>query len=104
LVAHLVAESILEHGHAEIREVPGDQQQPLRTAVRAQVRQRAAQNCRSYVHENTIFFVSEAIYAEHAEENMRAAEEAVDKALAGRDATSVHEPAWRLSWDTWDIS
>lgn len=104
LIAQLAADSILEHGHAEIRGVPGDQHQRLRTAVRAQVRERAAQNCRSYVHENTIFFVSEAIYAEHAEENMRAAAEAVERALAGRDTTPVHEPAWRLSWDTWAVN
>jgi len=79
LVAQLVADSILDHGHAEVRDVPGDQQQPLRTAVRTLVRQRAGQNCRSYVHESMIFFVSEAIYAEHAEENQRAAAEAIDR-------------------------
>jgi hypothetical protein len=104
LVAQLVAESILDHGHAEVRDVPGDQQQPLRTAVRTLVRQRAGQNCRSYVHESMIFFVSEAIYAEHAEENQRAAAEAIDRALSGKDTTPVREPAWRLSWDTWNIT
>ena len=104
LVAQLVAESILEHGHAEVRDVPGDQHQPLRTAVRTLVRQRAGQNCRSYVHESMIFFVSEAIYAEHAEENQRAAAEAIDRALSGKDTTPVREPAWRLSWDTWNIT
>jgi hypothetical protein len=35
---------------------------------------------------------------------MRAAAEAIDRALTGRDTTPIHEPAWRLSWDTWDIS
>jgi hypothetical protein len=104
LVAQLVAESILDHEHAEVRDVPGDQQQPLRTAVRTLVCQRAGQNCRSYVHESMIFFVSEAIYAEYAEENQRAAAEAIDRALSGKDTTPVREPAWRLSWDTWDIS
>jgi hypothetical protein len=104
LLAKLGADSILEHGHAEVRDVPGDQQQALRTAVRSLVRQRAGESCRSYVHESVIFFVSEAIYAEHAEDNMRAAAEAIDRALTGRDTTPIHEPAWRLSWDTWDIS
>lgn len=51
-----------------------------------------------------IFFVSEAIYAEHAEENMRAAAEAIDRALSGGDLTPAREPEWRLSWDTWEIS
>lgn len=104
LIAKLGADTILEHGHAEVRDVPGDQQQALRTAVRTLVRQRAGENCRSYVHESVIFFVSEAIYAEHAEENMRAAAEAIDRALTGHDTTLVSEPAWRLSWDTWNVS
>ena len=50
-----------------------------------------------------IFFVSEAIYAEHKDENTRAAAEAIDQALAGGELTPAHEPAWRLSWDTRDI-
>lgn len=103
LVAQLVADAVLEHGQAEVRRVPGDQQQSVRTAVRTLVRQRAGQSCRSYVHESMIFFVSEAIYAEHAEENMRAANEAIGLALSGGDLTPVSEPAWRLSWDTWNV-
>lgn len=103
LVAQLVAEAILEHGHAEVRGVPGDQQHSVRTAVRTLVCRRAGQSCRSYVHESMIFFVSEAIYAEHAEENNRAANEVIDLALSSGDLTPVSEPAWRLSWDTWKV-
>ena len=104
LLAKLTVDAILEHGHAEIRDVPGDQQQALRTAVRTLVRQRAGEGCRSYVHESVIFFVSEAIYAEHAEEDMRAAAEAIDHALSGGDLTPAREPGWRLYWDTWRVS
>ena len=104
LVAQLAADSVGEHGHAEIRGVPGDQQDAVRKAVRTRVRARTGQNCRSHVHETTVLFVSEAIYAEHAEENMRAAAEAIDRALAGDDPTPVHEPEWRVFWDTWNVN
>ena len=103
LVAQLVTDAVLEHGRAEVRGVPGDQQQSVRSAVRMLVRQRAGRSCRSYVHESRIFFVSEAIHAEHAEENMRAANEAIDLALSGGDLTPISEPAWCLSWDTWNV-
>jgi hypothetical protein len=104
LLAKLGADTILEHGHAEVRDVPGDQQQALRTAVRTLVRQHAGESCRSYVHDSVIFFVSEAIYAEHKDENMRAAAEAIDRALSGGDTTPTQEPGWRLYWDTWGVS
>lgn len=104
LVAQLVADAVQEHGHAEIRGVPGDQQDALRKAVRTLVRQRTGESCRSYVHENLVLFVSEAIYAEHAQENMLAAAEAIDRALTGGDTTPAHEPAWRVRWETWAAS
>jgi hypothetical protein len=103
LVASLVADSILEHGHAEPRGVPGDQRDAVRKAVRTLVRQRTGQNCRSYVHDTMVLFDSEAIYAEHAEENLQAAAQAIERALAS-DPTAVQEPTWRVSWETWNVS
>lgn len=104
LVARLVADSIGEQGHAELRGVPGDQQDAVRKTVRTLVRQRTGQNCRSYVHETMVLFVAETIYAEHAEENLRAAAEAIDRARTGGNLTPMHEPAWRVHWDTWAVS
>ena len=50
-----------------------------------------------------IFFVSEAIYAGHAEENTHVANELIDLALSGGDVTPISEPVWRLLWDTWTV-
>ena len=87
LVASLVADSILEHGHAELSGVPGDQHDAVRKAVRTLVRQRTGQSCRSYVHDTMVLFDSDALYAEHAEENMQLAAQAIERALAGRSHT-----------------
>ena len=103
LVAQLVADAVQEHGHAEIRGVPGDQQDVLRKAVRMLVHQRTGESCHSHAHENLVLFVSDPIYAEHAQENMLAAAEAIDRALTGGDITPVHQPAWRLWWETWAV-
>jgi hypothetical protein len=103
LVAQLVADAVQEHGHAEIRDVPGDQQDAVRKAVRTLVRQRTGESCHSYAHENLVLFASEAIDAEHAQENMHAAAEAIDRALTGADTTPAHEPAWRVWWETWAV-
>lgn len=40
VVVQVVADTLVEHGYAEVRGVPGDQQATLRTAVRARVRER----------------------------------------------------------------
>lgn len=104
LVAQLVADAVGEHGHAELRGVPGDQQDAVRTAVRTLVRQRTSQSCRSYVHESMVLFVAESIYAEHAEDNMRDAAEAIEQAMSGGDPTPVREPEWRVFWDSWAVS
>ncbi len=51
----------------------------MRAAVRFLVRQSTGQSCHSCIHASTILFVSEAIYAEHAQEGTHAAAETIDE-------------------------
>ena len=102
LVAQIVTDLIVEHGYAEIRDVPGDQQAALRKHVRSAVRRRTGHGTRTFVHKSMIIFVCEPIHEQHSAENMRAAAEAVNRVLTG-EPVRAEERAWRLSWDSWDI-
>jgi hypothetical protein len=56
LVVHLVTDTVVEHGLAEIRDVPGDHQAALRKQVRAAVRKRTGFGLQTYVHESMVIF------------------------------------------------
>jgi hypothetical protein len=102
LVAQMVTDLIMEHGYAEVRGVPGDQQAALRKHVRSAVRRRTGHGTQTFVHESMVIFVCEPIHEQHAAENMRAAAEAMNRFLTG-EPVQAEERAWRLSWDTWDM-
>lgn len=99
LIAEMVTDLVVEHGYAEVRHVPGDQQAALRKHVRSAVRRRTGHGTQTFVHESMVIFVCEPISEQHAAENMRAAAEAMDRFFAG-EPVQVEERAWRLSWDT----
>jgi hypothetical protein len=100
LVVQVVTDAVLEFGHAEIRGVPGDHQAALRTEVRSAVRKRTGHRLQSHAHESMIIFVCDSIYQQHADENSRAAMEAMNAFLTGEHAPSLPTP-WRLYWNTW---
>jgi hypothetical protein len=100
LIAQLVTDTILEHGYAEIRSVPGDQQAALRKQVRAEVRRRTGHGSRTYVHESMVVFVCEPIHDQHKDEMEELARKAVSDFLTGKPSSPVRRP-WHLSWDTW---
>jgi hypothetical protein len=100
LVVRLVADTILEHGYAEIRSVPGDQQGALRSQVRAEIRRRAGHGSRTYVHESMVIFHCEPIYEQHKAEMEQLALEAMSDLFTGKPPRAVRRP-WQLSWDTW---
>jgi hypothetical protein len=102
LVAQLITDLIMEHGYAEVRHVPGDQQAALRKHVRLAVRRLTGHTTQTFVHESVVIFVCEPIHKLHEEENMRNAAEAMSRFLTG-EPIQVEERAWRLSWDTWDM-
>ena len=102
LVVQIVTDLIVEHGYAEVRGVPGDQQAALRKHVRSAVRRRTGHGTQTFVHESMVIFVCEPIHEQHAAQNMRAAAEAMSRALRG-EPVRAEERAWRLSWDTWDM-
>jgi hypothetical protein len=102
LVSQLVTDLVIEHGYAEVRHVPGDQQAALRKHVRLAVRRRTGHTIQTFAHESMVIFVCEPIHKQHEAENMREAAEAMNRFLTG-EPIQVQERAWRLSWDTWDM-
>ena len=99
LIVRIVADTVLEHGTAEILGVPGDQQAALRKEVRAEVKRRTGYGLTTHAHESMVIFVCDPIYDLHADEHMRRGAEAVDAFFSGKPVP--HQPPTRLSWRTW---
>jgi hypothetical protein len=103
LVAKVVADTVLEHGHAELHGVLGDQQAELRRRVRALVRELIGQGCQTLLHGSILFVICEALLKRHEAENNAAILAALDDEFAGRPRAAL-TPSWRLSWSTWATS
>ncbi len=103
LIVQIITDTVAEHGYAEMRNVPGDQQAALRKQVRSAVRQRTGYTLQTLVHESMVVFICEPISQQHPAEHARAAAEAMNSFLTGEPATPMPTP-WRLSWDTWATS
>ena len=103
LIVQIIADTVAEHGYAEMRNVPGDQQAALRKQVRSAVRQQTGHGLQTLVHESMVIFICEPISQQHAAERDRAAAEAMSRLLTGEQSVPMPTP-WRLSWDTWAAS
>lgn len=106
LLAEVVADTLVEHGYAEVHGVPGDQQVALRSAVRARVRERTGHASRTLVRDSRVVVTCDALYAEHEQEYARLVADALEEAFApdaqpGRRRRQV--PAWVVSWGTWNV-
>jgi hypothetical protein len=100
LVVQLIADTVAEHGYAEMWQVPGDHQAEIRKRVRSAVRQRTGHGLQTLVHESLVLFICEPIHQEHADERARAAAQAMDSLITGEPVEPLPTP-WRLSWDSW---
>lgn len=100
LIVQVITDTVVEHGYAEIQNVPGDQQAALRKQVRSAMRQRTGHGIQTLVHESMVVFICEPIGQQHAAERARAAAKAMSSILTGEPVTPMPTP-WRLSWDTW---
>jgi hypothetical protein len=104
LVAQLAADLVGEHGCAEIRNVPGDQQAALRKAIRSVVRTQTGQASRTYVFHNAVHVVCQAIFDRHAMEYSHAAMDAVSDLLFGDGQPRPAQlPDWIILWDAWNV-
>lgn len=99
LIVRIIANTVLEHGTAEILGVPGDHQSALRREVRAEVKKRIGYGLKTYAHESMVIFVCDPIYDLHADEHMRRGAEAMDAFFSGKLVS--HQPPTRLRWRTW---
>jgi hypothetical protein len=100
LVVQIIADTVVEHGYAEMWNVPGDQQAVLRKKARAALRQRTGYGIQTLVHGTMVVFVCEPISEQHRAERAHEAAEVMNSVLTGEPAPSLPTP-WRLSWDTW---
>lgn len=87
LVVQIIIDTVAEHGYAEMRHVPGDQQAALRRQVRSAARQRTGHGLQTLVHQSMVVFICEPISQQHATEHERAAAEAMGSFLTGEPAT-----------------
>jgi hypothetical protein len=99
LIVQVIADTVAEHGTAEIFGVPGDNQAALRREVRAEVKKRTGHGLKTYAHESMVIFVCDPIYDVHADEHMRHGAEAVSAFLNGKHVS--HRSPTRLWWQTW---
>ncbi len=99
LIVQVIADTILEHGTAEILDVPGDQQAALRREARAEVKKRTGYGLTTHVHESMVIFVCDPIYDLHAEEHSRRGAEAMNAIFS--DKPMPQPPPTRLSWGAW---
>lgn len=99
LVVQIIADTVAEHGTAEIIGVPGDHQAALRKVVRAEIKKQTGYGLTTYAHESMVIFVCDPIYDMHADEHMRRGAEAVDEFLTGKPV--AHQSPTRLWWRTW---
>lgn len=99
LIVRIIADTVLEHGTAEIFDVPGDHQAALRREVRAVVKKGTGYGLKTYAHEDMVIFVCDPIYDLHADEHIRRGAEAVDASLSGKPV--AYQSPTRLWWRTW---
>jgi hypothetical protein len=99
LIVRIIADTVLEHGTAEILDVPGDHQAALRREVRTEVKKRTGYGLKTYAHESVVIFVCDPIYDLHADDHMRRGAEVMDAFLSGK--TLSQQSPTRLRWHTW---
>jgi hypothetical protein len=105
LVADLVASLVAEHGVAEVRDVPGDQQAALRNEIRTLVRKRTGYLIQTIFTNDTLHIVCEAVHDLHADQRLHAAVAALPNLLTNDPPSAPPPPpGWLVWWDTWAVS
>lgn len=104
LVAQLAADVVVDQrGYVEIHDVPGDQHDELRKAVRTLIRQRTNHAVRTHVINEIVYVECPAIHDQWADKGMREAVEALDAAYKGEPPPRM-ERDWMISWAAWDVA
>ena len=87
LVVEVIADTVAEHGYAEMWNVPGDHHAALCKQVRSVVKARTGHGTQSLVHESMVVFICEPIHQQHAEKHSRAGP---NSGHSGRDRSPLH--------------
>ncbi|XKK37117.1 hypothetical protein HFP72_19620 [Nocardiopsis sp. ARC36] len=104
LVAQVVADVVVDQrGFAEIHDVPGDQQEELRKAVRKLVRQRTGHQVRTHLFNGVLHIECQAIYDQRAEQYMREAADVMEAVFRGESPPQMNRD-WVVSWAAWDAT
>ncbi|KAB1107690.1 hypothetical protein AB0N38_33450 [Micromonospora aurantiaca] len=103
VVAQVVCDVVREHGHAEVRQVPGDQLAVLRKEIRSLIRQQTGHHAQTLVHGDLLLVVCDPL--RDAEAEMQAAAEAVGAVLFGDQPLPAARPGrpWVVTWTAWDL-
>jgi hypothetical protein len=102
LAAQAITGTVAEHGYAEMRDVPGDQQAALRKQVRSAVKKRTGHPTQTLARGSLLVFVCEPVHQQHAAERERRIAQSFGSVLTGQPAQPLPTP-WRLSWDTCEV-
>ena len=101
LAVQVIAGTVAEHGYAEMRNVPGDQQAALRRQVRSAVKKRTGHPVQTLARGSLLVFVCEPVHQQPSAERERRIAQSFGSVLTGQPAQPLPTP-WRLSWDTCD--
>jgi hypothetical protein len=105
LVARLAADQVLERGHVEVHNVPAEQRELLRAAVRKLLRAATSQGVSTHVlPAGQIIVVCDAIYDEKSADDD--AQYVASLRLFGSDESPriPRERDWVVNWQQWDVS
>jgi hypothetical protein len=105
LVASVVLQEVMEHGHSRVDGVPGDQAEALRVAIRGEMRRHQLRG-RTYLLGETVFVESDDAYDALPENRKDEIQQQLMDALDHWfDPTGDNDPPLTrvIRWDTWRV-
>lgn len=103
LVAALVVQEVVEHGETWVNEVPGDQAEALRTAIRRELRRH---NLRGRTHhfEETVYVISDDAYEALPQQQKDAIHQQLTRALDWLSDEPGPLTRTGINWNTWGVT
>jgi hypothetical protein len=97
LLSRLATDAVRKVGSAVLKDVPGDQMEPLRRAVRRAIRNQLGYKSNTIVIENTLHVVSDEAFEVVRDSQMKEAAMAMERILAGIEPEQS-DPGHVISW------
>lgn len=102
LVAALAVQEVVEYGETRVNEVPGDQAEPLRAAIRSELRRH---NLRGRTHhfQETVFVISDDAYGALPQQQKDAIHQQLTRALDWLSDSPGPPTRTGINWNTWGV-